>query len=340
MAYIYNLTDTWNAAGTTFAGIKMAVTNTASSASSNLLDLTVSGATTASFAVDKSGNLNLNGAVNKVTITAPATGATLTIANGKTLTASNTLTFTGTDSSSIAFGSGGTVAYTASPTLATPTFTTSATGPLFIGGTGTTSTLTLRTTSGAGATGSDVIFQTGNNGAVETMRILNSGFVGIGTANPGGTLHLSRSTGQCFLIVQSNSQSGFIFNKADGSSGFTFGRSLLADDAQNFFVYDNVANSTRIYVDSSGNFMLGTISSPTTGTRCLTVASGTAATATPADTITLYSRDLSAGNTIPSFYCEGSGVTNAAITNITVTNKIAMNINGTVYYLLATTSNA
>lgn len=50
--------------------------------------------------------------VNKVAITAPATSATLTIANGKTLTASNTLTLTGTDSSSIAFGAGGTVAYT------------------------------------------------------------------------------------------------------------------------------------------------------------------------------------------------------------------------------------
>ena len=49
--------------------------------------------------------------VNKVAITAPATSATLTIADGKTLTASNTLTFTGTDSSSVAFGSGGTVQY-------------------------------------------------------------------------------------------------------------------------------------------------------------------------------------------------------------------------------------
>ena len=51
--------------------------------------------------------------INKVTLTAPATGSTLTIADGKTLTASNTLTFTGTDASSVAFGAGGTVAYTA-----------------------------------------------------------------------------------------------------------------------------------------------------------------------------------------------------------------------------------
>jgi hypothetical protein len=50
--------------------------------------------------------------INKVAITAPATGSTLTIADGKTLTASNTLTFTGTDASSVAFGAGGTVAYT------------------------------------------------------------------------------------------------------------------------------------------------------------------------------------------------------------------------------------
>jgi hypothetical protein len=62
--------------------------------------------------------------INKVTLTAPATGSTLTIADGKTLTASNTLTFTGTDSSSVAFGSGGTVAYTGS-TLAQFAATTS-----------------------------------------------------------------------------------------------------------------------------------------------------------------------------------------------------------------------
>jgi hypothetical protein len=50
--------------------------------------------------------------INKVAITAPANGSTLTIADGKTLTVNNTLTFTGTDASSVAFGAGGTVAYT------------------------------------------------------------------------------------------------------------------------------------------------------------------------------------------------------------------------------------
>lgn len=63
--------------------------------------------------------------INKVALTAPATGSTLTIAEGKTLTASNTLTFTGTDASSVAFGTGGTVAYTGG-TLAQFAATTSA----------------------------------------------------------------------------------------------------------------------------------------------------------------------------------------------------------------------
>jgi hypothetical protein len=56
--------------------------------------------------------------------------------------------------------------------------------------------------------------------------------------------------------------------------------------------------------------------------------------------VTIYSTDRTAGNTIPSIYCEGAGVTNAAITNVTVTNKIALRVNGTIYYLLATTSDA
>lgn len=67
-----------------------------------------------------SAGLTLPGTINKVTITAPASSATLTIANGKTLTASNTLTFTGTDSSSVAFGAGGTVLYSGGA-LGTPT---------------------------------------------------------------------------------------------------------------------------------------------------------------------------------------------------------------------------
>lgn len=55
--------------------------------------------------------------VNKVALTAPATGCTVTIVDGKTFTCSNTLTLAGTDGSTLNVGTGGTLgtaAYTAS----------------------------------------------------------------------------------------------------------------------------------------------------------------------------------------------------------------------------------
>ena len=145
MAFIYNLTDSWTDAATTWNGIKLAVTNTASSASSNLLNLTVTGATTASFVVDKSGNLALNGTVNKITFTAPATGAILTLADNATFITSgaysSTFTFTGT--TTLTFPTSGTVTalgntttgsgsivLATSPTLVSPALGTPSSGTL------------------------------------------------------------------------------------------------------------------------------------------------------------------------------------------------------------------
>lgn len=70
--------------------------------------------------------------INKVAITAPATSATLTIANGKTLTANNSLAFSGTDGTVFTFpGSSDTVVTLtaaqslSSKTLVSPVITTS-----------------------------------------------------------------------------------------------------------------------------------------------------------------------------------------------------------------------
>ena len=49
--------------------------------------------------------------INKVSVTQPATGATLTINEGKALTVSNSVSFSGTDNSTVNFGGGGSVAY-------------------------------------------------------------------------------------------------------------------------------------------------------------------------------------------------------------------------------------
>jgi len=63
-------------------------------------------------------------------------------------------------------------------------------GQTIVGGTGTTDDLVLRTTAGTGASGADMIFQTGDNGGTEAMRILYDGKVGIGTAAPGAKLNV------------------------------------------------------------------------------------------------------------------------------------------------------
>lgn len=91
-------------------------------------------------------------------------------------------------------------------------------------------------------------------------------------------------------------------------------------------------------LDASGNLGLRTTTFGTSAVGVLGIGSGTEPTTGPADTIQLFSVDRSAGNTIPGIRCEGTGVTDAGITNTAVTNKIAIKVNGTIYYLLATTN--
>jgi hypothetical protein len=56
MAQLFNLTDVWNAAGTAFRGIKLAVTDTVSAAASAIMELLGGSAgTTLLFKVDKNG---------------------------------------------------------------------------------------------------------------------------------------------------------------------------------------------------------------------------------------------------------------------------------------------
>jgi hypothetical protein len=59
-----------------------------------------------------------------------------------------------------------------------------------VGGTSPTSTLILRPTSGVGVDGSDIIFQVGDDGNLEAMRIDNTGNVGIGINPVSAQLHV------------------------------------------------------------------------------------------------------------------------------------------------------
>jgi hypothetical protein len=103
---------------------------------------------------------------------------------------------------------------------------------------------------------------------------------------------------------------------------------------------DEIAASTsgteRLRITSAGNLGLGTSTFGTSAATAFAIATGTAPTTGPADTIQIYSTDLSAGNTMLSLYTEGT-VVNTNIVAAT-THRIAIRVNGTVYYLLANTA--
>lgn len=296
MSYIYNLTDTWNAAGTTFAGIKMAVTNTASGASSKLLDLTISGATTGAFSIDKSGNASVSGALTL--------GTALTVGNGGTGT-------------STAFTAGSIVFAGASGVYSqnnTKLFWDNTNSRLGIGFGSPAYTFDiigadLGATAGNTSLLGRYFSQTGNG---ESLQILYSRTASSPTNWTTASLILRRE-------VSGTIQQALQFN---GDASTTI----------------NHSTNELLRITSSGNVGIRSSTFGTSAVGVLSIATGTAPTTGPADTIQIYSTDLSAGNTIPSIYCEGTGVTTTPITNTTVTNKIAVRVNGTVYYLLATTN--
>ena len=76
---------------------------------------------------------------------------------------------------------------------------------------------------------------------------------------------------------------------------------------------------------------------PTTATNSLVLGTGTAPTAAGADSIALYSLDLSAGNRTLGIFCEGTPVSSTSPTSPNRT--IAIVVNGTTYYLHAKTTN-
>jgi hypothetical protein len=98
----------------------------------------------------------------------------------------------------------------------------------------------------------------------------------------------------------------------------------------------STAGSERLRITSTGNLGLGTSTFGTSAATVLAIATGTAPTTGPADTIQIYSTDLSAGNTMLSLYTEGT-IVNTNTTAAT-THRIAIRVNGTVYYLLANTA--
>jgi hypothetical protein len=174
--------------------------------------------------------------------------------------------------------------------------------------------------------------------ATPSQRLEVSGSIGVNTSVSPGTngAGIAIYTSDFPRLTFRNSTTGD--TTSDGLQVYMVGADVTYGLLENGYQRWFTNNTERMRLDASGNLGIGTTTFGTSAVGVLSLGTGTAPTTGPADTVQLFSVDRSAGNTIPAVRCEGSGVTNAGITNTTVTNKIAIQVNGTIYYLLATTN--
>jgi hypothetical protein len=247
MSYIYNLTDTWNSGATSFDGIKMAITNTASS-TSYMLNLSVTGATTGSFTIDKSGALALNTSNFVVT----SAGSVLV----------------GTTS---ALASGDLEIRRSSTALNLDLYSANAAGNPKI-------RFYNNTNQGAiGYTSDQAIAFYNNNVTSERMRITAGGLVGIGTTNP-----------QKLFVVSNANAVGMEWSPTDYAGHMrqlAYNRTtsayvnLRTEAAQHEWY---IGGSSAMTLDASGNLGLGVSPSSQldmkgSGSRVRFITSGSAA---------------------------------------------------------------
>jgi hypothetical protein len=206
------------------------------------------------------------------------------------------------------------------------------------------------TNGGPGSVAADMVFQQAIGGSLTEFMRASSGNLGLGvtpSAWDSGIAALEQKNGS--VLASAGPTMNYSANAYFGSGSWRYTTTaaasyfVQASGAHAWFTAPSgtagnaISFSQALTLDANRNLALNTTSVGTSAAGVLSVGSGTEPSSGPADTVQFYSVDRSAGNTIPAIYCEGSGVTNAGITNVTVTNKIAIKINGTVYYLLATT---
>jgi hypothetical protein len=208
--------------------------------------------------------------LNKVTITTPSTGSTLTIADGKTLTVSNTITFTGTDSSSVALGGGGTVAYTSNKLSAFAATTSAELAGVLSDETGSGGVVVFSNApsiAGPTLTGttSAAVLNAGNTtitGFANASVSVNSALLTVGTsfiANTTGAYHTglvnaaSYNVGTSFIANGTGIYHTGLANAASFNVGSSFIANSTAVVTQNTFTV-----GTGSYFVSNGNFGIST----------------------------------------------------------------------------------
>lgn len=251
MAYIYDLSDTWNAAGTTFFGIKMNVTNSASASGSKLLSLQVAG--TEYFGVDKDGNVTI-GNGGDLNISSATGGDASKIYND-----AEDLYFQTNGSTRLLINSSGNIGVGNT----SPGAKLDVTGNIRLSASSPNIELNNGGPMVYSTTANTLMFATGGgpSSPVERMRIDSSGNVGIGTSSPVSKFHVNSSTSVATYMTAGNPAGGTLMGvNASGAS-------IVATYASNNLIFGNYASGGTFVefarINSSGNFGVGT-SSPKT----------------------------------------------------------------------------
>jgi hypothetical protein len=249
--------------------------------------------------------------INKVAFTAPATSATLTIANGKTLTASNTLTFTGTDASSVAFGAGGTVAYTANKLSVFAATTSAELAGVISDETGSgalvfANTPTLVTPNIGAATGTSLT-TTGASGVLARVATNQDGVEIRGRAGGTGNWEV--------VITPTTLTADRTVTLADGNTTLQAGTMAVIGGTLGQFAATTSSQLAGVISDETGSGALVFATSPTLTTPTLGVATATSinkvAFTAPATGSTLTIADgktLTASNTLTFTGTDSSSV--------------------------------
>jgi len=197
------------------------------------------------------------------------------------------------------------------PTANTLGFSTNAQLAMQIEPTPATTVNYLRIT--ASAAGDPIILATDGTDAAVNLRLF-----------PKGT-----TTGQVVFPLGAEATPSMTFLGDENTGMFSTG-----GDTIDF----STAGSKVVTIDADGNLGIGVDTFGTNAAATLALSNATPPASGPANTIQIYSSDLSAGNTILSMYNEGNGGI-SAVSPTAPDRTLAVSVNGVIYYLACKTTN-
>ena len=154
--------------------------------------------------------------------------------------------------------------------------------PIHLGGSGTVSSLTLQSTSGIGAAGSNIYFKVGSNGGTVPMTLFYNGLTAIGTGTA-STAYLTIGGGATGGVAPLVIKSGTLLAGGSTVAG------AIENDGTHLY-YTPVAAGTRYQLDQQAGGGSGTVTSVSVTTA--NGVSGTVATNTTTPAITLALGDI------------------------------------------------